>query len=161
QKRSLCLVFAVLDACLALQHPPRLAALDAEERQLARDRPVLDVAVRALDLDVHPEVWHVRAMVRIEAAAIDDVLLRESDEHVFERDQPGGVVLLDLLEMVAESRFSGAPVGDSVAVRLARSLELRFVPIHVNRWIALDVQGFLIGLAEARVEDEFGSATRV
>jgi hypothetical protein len=29
QQRTLCLVFAVLDPCLALQQPPRLPALDS------------------------------------------------------------------------------------------------------------------------------------
>ena len=72
-----------------------------------------------------------------------------------------GVFLLDLFQVIAEARFGGAPVGDRVAVGLVRVLELRLVPVLFERRIALEVERFVIGFAEPRVEDEFRSAARV
>ena len=63
--------------------------------------------------------------------------------------------------MVAEARLGRAPVRDGVAVRLVGRLELRLVPVHVDRRIALDVERFLVGLAEPRVEHELRRAARV
>ena len=116
KKRPLRFVFPVFDAGLALQHAPGLAPLHAEQHQLARDGAVLDVAVRSLHPDVHAEIRNVRAVLRIEVAAIDDILLGDADEHVLERNQPRRVVLLDLLQVIAEARFRRAPVSDRVAV---------------------------------------------
>ncbi len=69
--------------------------------------------------------------------------------------------LLDLLQVIPEPGFGRAPVRHRVAVRLAGALELRLVPIHVDRRIALDVERFLVGFAQPGVEHEFGRAARV
>src|SRR5206468_2051004 len=67
----------------------------------------------------------------------------------------------DLLQVISEARFGRAPVRDGVSVRLVRALELRFVPVDVDRRVAFEVQRLAVGLAEPRVEDELGRAPRV
>ena len=124
QDRSLGCVVFVYDARLALQHPPRLTTLDAEQNELPRDRPVLDVSFRALDFDVDAEVGNVGAVFGKQVAAIHHILLSNADEHVFQRDQLVRLVLLDLLEVVAESGLGKAPVGDGIARNLFRALRL-------------------------------------
>jgi hypothetical protein len=65
---------------------------------------------------------------------------------------------LDLLQVVAEAGFGGAPVGDGVALDFAGGLGLGLVPIEIDGGVALEVEGFLIGFAEAGVEDELRRA---
>ncbi len=86
-------------------------------------------AICSLHLDVHAEVGNVGAVTGNQVAAVDHVLLRDAHQHVFERNQLGGVFLLDLLQVIAEARFRGAPVSHGVAVRLIGGLELGFVPV--------------------------------
>src|SRR4029077_7366448 len=57
--------------------------------------------------------------------------------------------------MVSEACFRRAPMSHRVAVRLIGGLELRFIPIPLERGIPLQVEGFLIRFAKPRVEDEF------
>ena len=64
---------------------------------------------------VDAEVGDEGAVGGVEVAAVDDVLLRDADEHVVERNELGRGLGLDLLEVVAEAGFGGAPVGDGVA----------------------------------------------
>ena len=52
-------------------------------------------------------------------------------------------------------------MGDGVALGFARGLRLGLVPIQIDRRVALDVEGFLVGLALARIEDELRRAARV
>ena len=70
--------------------------------------------------------------VGVEIAAVDDVLLRDADQHVVERDELGSGLGLDLLEVVAEAGFGGAPVGYGVAAGLAGDLVLGLVPVEIN-----------------------------
>ena len=81
--RLLGLVVLVLDAGLALQQAPGLAALDAEQHQLARERAVLDFAVRALHLDVHAEVRNERPVFGMQIAAVNHVLLGDAHAAYF------------------------------------------------------------------------------
>ncbi len=47
-------------------------------------------------------------------------------------DELGRRFGLDLLEVVAEAGFGGAPVGDGVALRLAGDLVLGLVPVEID-----------------------------
>ena len=97
-----------------------------------------------------------------EIAAIDHILLRDAHQHVVEVDQLLGLLRLDLLEVVAEAGFRGAPVGHGVAPGFAgRSCPWSRTSRDPSTGVALDVERFLIGLAQARVEDELGHAARV
>jgi len=107
----------------------RITAFHAEENELPRQRPVLHFTIRSLDLDVDAEVRNVASVFRMQIAAVDNVLLRDSNQHIFERNELGCVILLDLFQMVAEASFSCAPVRHRVAVRFVRRLEFCFVPV--------------------------------
>ncbi len=68
---------------------------------------------------------------------------------------------LTFLKVVAEAGFGGAPVGHGVAAGFAGDLVLGLVPVEVVAGVAVDVEGFLVGFADARVEDELGHAAGV
>ena len=125
-----------------------------------RERAVLDLSVLFV-LDVHAEVGNEGAVRRVEVAAVDDILLRDAHQHVVEVDELLGLLGLDLLQVVAEAGFRGAPVGHGVAHGFAGGLELGLVPVEIVAGVALDVERFLIALALARIEDELGHAARV
>lgn len=57
----------------------------AEQYELPRGRPVLEVSFRVLDFDVDAEVGHVGAVLGKQVATIH-YLLGNAYEHVFERD---------------------------------------------------------------------------
>src|SRR5258706_1213337 len=154
QDRALSLVLFVLDPRLALQHAPRLAALHAEQHQLARKRAVLDIVLRPLHLYVNAEVGNVGPVIRNQIAAVDHILLGNSDEYIFQRNQLGRVIFLDFLQMISEARLRCAPMRHRETVWLVGSLEFRLVPILLNRWIAFEIEGFLIGFAESGGEDK-------
>ena len=97
----------------------------------------------------------------VEIAAIDHVLLSYADQHVIERDEFGCRFGFDLFQVVAEAGFRGAPVGDGVVRGFAGDLVFGFVPIEINGRIALDVESFLIGFAEAWIEDKLRYAARI
>ena len=62
--------------------------------------------------------------VGIEVAAVDHILLRDAHQHVVEVDQLLRRLGLDLLEVVAEAGFRGAPVRHGVAHGFAGGLDL-------------------------------------
>ena len=121
----------------------------------------IDRPVRALDLDVDAEVGHVQSVAAHQVASIDNVLLGDANQHVLERNELGGILELDLLQVVPEPGFCRAPVGDGVAIGLIGGLELRLVPVHLDRGVPLEVERLLVRLAEPRVEHELGSPTGV
>jgi hypothetical protein len=94
-----------------------------------------------------------------EVAAIDDILLRETNQHVLERNELRRVLGFDFLQVIPEACLGGAPVGDGVPVQLVVALDLRFVPVHVDRRIAFEIERFVVALAEPRIEDELGRPT--
>ncbi len=63
--------------------------------------------------------------------------------------------------MVSEARFRCAPVRHGVTVRFVRGLEFRFVPVFFQGRIALEVEGFLIGFAQARIENKLGGSAGI
>jgi hypothetical protein len=74
-------VILVHHAGFALQHAPGFAALDGEEHHLPAQGEVFHFAAD-LGLDVAAEVGHVAAVVGIEHAAVNHVVLRDEDQHV-------------------------------------------------------------------------------
>ena len=159
QDRFLREVILVRDAGAALEHAPGFSAFDGEENHLPGNG-VEPHFPFYLGFDVDAEVRDVGAMVFIEDAAVDDVVLRDEDEHIIEENQFACFVLGDRFDVLAETSFGQSPVRDGEVVIFAGG-EFRSPPIAIEGRIAFEVERFLDGLAFARVEDELGHAARV
>src|SRR5580692_2121526 len=63
--------------------------------------------------------------------------------------------------MIPEARFRCAPMRHRVAVRLVGSLKLRFVPILLERRVALEVESLLVRFTKTRIENKLRSSTGI
>ncbi len=100
-------------------------------------------------------------MILVEHAPVDDVLLRDADEHVVEVDELAGLLLLDRLHVLAEAGLGERPVGDSELILVAGGLILGLPPVPVRIRVALEVEALLGGFARARIVDPFRHAAAV
>src|SRR5277367_1929196 len=105
---------------------------------------MLDFPV-ALVADGAAEIRDKTAVLGIEYAPVDHVVLRDEEQDLLHGRELCGIRFAHLLHVLSEASLGERPVGDRETVLLARARELRSPPVAIEAWVSLEVKRLLGG----------------